>query len=150
MNSRILVVFLLAAFGLHLAWELAVCDPFYVAKRFPMTIAGMLQVTLADVGLSGAIYAIARAGLRSHSWGRQLSVLPLVTMALVGTLLAVAIELHALASERWAYSQAMPLLPGLGVGALPVIQLGLLTVLSAWIGHKSSRSRAKECETHEA
>lgn len=42
---------------------------------------------------------------------------------------AIGIERWALATHRWAYASTMPILPVLGVGASPTIQL----VVTAWI-----------------
>ena len=48
----------------------------------------------------------------------------------VGVLIAVFIELYALNAGRWAYNEYMPIIPILGVGLTPTIQLGLLGYLS--------------------
>lgn len=48
----------------------------------------------------------------------------------IGVLLAVFIELWALNTERWAYNEYMPIIPILGVGLTPTIQLGLLGYFS--------------------
>lgn len=51
----------------------------------------------------------------------------------IGVLVAIFIELHALNTGRWAYNEYMPIVPILGVGLTPVIQLGLLGYLSYWL-----------------
>lgn len=50
----------------------------------------------------------------------------------VGVVVAVVIELYALHTGRWAYNAYMPILPVLGVGLTPAIQLGFLGYLSYW------------------
>ncbi len=48
----------------------------------------------------------------------------------VGILIAICIELYALNTGRWAYNEYMPMIPILGVGLTPTIQLGLLGYVS--------------------
>lgn len=43
---------------------------------------------------------------------------------------AVGLEEWALATNRWVYTEFMPIIPFLGVGLTPVIQLGLLGYIS--------------------
>ncbi len=47
-----------------------------------------------------------------------------------GAIIAVAIEFHALGTDRWAYSSLMPLVPHAEVGLSPFVQLLLLPYLS--------------------
>ena len=47
-------------------------------------------------------------------------------LKLFGIVVAVLIELWALQTGRWAYTGAMPLVPFLGAGLTPTIQLGFL------------------------
>jgi len=51
----------------------------------------------------------------------------------IGLLLAVFIELYALDAGRWAYNEYMPVIPTLGVGLTPAIQLGFLGYFSYWL-----------------
>jgi hypothetical protein len=56
----------------------------------------------------------------------------LIWMALVGGMIAIGIEKWALFNGIWQYTSAMPLLPFFRVGTLPVLQLMLTPVLSAY------------------
>jgi len=47
-----------------------------------------------------------------------------------GAIIAVAIEFHALGTDRWAYTSLMPLVPYAEVGLSPFVQLLLLPYLS--------------------
>lgn len=134
MKTRFTCVFLLAAAALHLVWEFVQCTPFYVAGRFPMTVANMLQVTIADVGLSVVIYGLVALVLRDVAWGTHPSRWGLIAAAVLGAVLAVGIEWHALATGRWDYSSWMPIVPGVGVGLLPVLQLVVGILVPLWVG----------------
>ncbi len=43
-----------------------------------------------------------------------------------GVVVAVTLEWYALGTGRWAYTELMPVIPLLGTGLTPTIQLGLL------------------------
>jgi len=44
----------------------------------------------------------------------------------IGVVAAILLELYALQANRWAYNDLMPIIPILGTGLTPTIQLGLL------------------------
>ena len=50
----------------------------------------------------------------------------------IGVLVSIFIELYALNTGRWIYNEYMPIIPILGIGLTPTIQLGLLGYLSYW------------------
>ncbi|MDV2494792.1 MAG: hypothetical protein RX316_01100 [bacterium] len=52
-------------------------------------------------------------------------------MALAGAGIAIAIEWHTMAWNRWAYHTIMPPIPGLGVGLFPIVQMVVLPLLTA-------------------
>ena len=47
----------------------------------------------------------------------------------IGVAFAIGLERFALAGGRWAYNPSMPVIPFLGTGLTPTIQLGLLSYL---------------------
>ncbi len=57
----------------------------------------------------------------------------LSAMAFTLVLFAIGLELWAIEGGRWAYTSAMPIIPIVGVGLTPVIQLGLLGYVSVLI-----------------
>lgn len=48
----------------------------------------------------------------------------------IGVVVAIAIEMYALQTGRWAYNELMPVIPLLGVGLTPTLQLGTLGIIS--------------------
>jgi hypothetical protein len=52
-------------------------------------------------------------------------------MQLLALATAVAIERLALAAGRWSYSSRMVVVPGLGVGLWPLLQMAMLPPLSS-------------------
>ena len=51
-------------------------------------------------------------------------------MLLVGMILAFAVEMLAVhVLNRWVYVDAMPLLPGTGIGLVPIVQMIVLPAI---------------------
>lgn len=44
----------------------------------------------------------------------------------IGFIISIVIEIYALRVGRWSYNKHMPLIPFLGIGLTPTVQLGLL------------------------
>lgn len=129
-GRRGLGVLVASAFLLNLAWEFGVCELFYVEKLFPQTPGGMLWVTAGDVIMTLVIFVLS---VRVRSRGLRYG-----SAAGWGVLLAAIVELHALRTDRWGYTGLMPVIPPLGVGVLPLVQLALLPVLSIALAERSA------------
>lgn len=141
MTLRFVILSLLASTAIHAVWEFAQCAPLYLEGRFSMSLANMLRVTFADVGLSTLIYGVVALVQRDVAWGLQPKRWALLAAMTIGAGLATGIEWHALSNNRWAYSPWMPTIFGLGVP--PLLQLGAGTVLPLWIGLWGSRMLAR-------
>jgi hypothetical protein len=64
----------------------------------------------------------------------------IVALALLGGLISVGLERTALSAGRWAYGSAMPVIPGLGVGLTPVLQMALLpSLILRFAGSRAAR-----------
>ncbi len=112
-----LLIFVVA-FLLNFAWE-HLHAPLYANYRGgEITDWVLFRATLADAGF---ITAIGLPFLASAWFRRRL---PLAVV--FGLVLAVGIEWWALSTGRWAYGPAMPIVPLLGTGFTPTVQLGLL------------------------
>ncbi len=90
-----------------------------------------LQAALGDGLLVLALYGLGYAFFRRREWILQPGVAGYTLLVLAGMIVAVAVEMHALARGRWAYSAIMPIIPGLGIGLIPVVQMMLLPPLAA-------------------
>ncbi|MDA2917067.1 hypothetical protein MYX64_09555 [Nitrospinae bacterium AH_259_B05_G02_I21] len=92
-----------------------------------------LQAALGDGLLVLTLYGLGYAFFRQRNWILQPSVAGYSLLVLAGMVIAVAIEMHALAWGRWAYNALMPVIPGLGVGLVPVVQMMILPTLIAFL-----------------
>src|SRR5260370_30253544 len=100
------------------------------------TVAALvdLAITLSVVGLG----ALAAGELR---WGMAGRWNVYVAAALLGGACAVVIAWKALESGRWSYSERMPVVPILGFGLWPLVQLCLLLPVSFGIARWWARRR---------
>lgn len=115
--KRLLIIFLIALI-LNGLWENAHAFLYvhymgqHITERILMRAAlfDALCIMLASWPL------LAVSALQKRSW--------LIIVA--GFVFAVGLEWYALATGRWQYTGLMPIIPWLGVGLTPAVQLGLL------------------------
>jgi hypothetical protein len=117
--------------GINYLWEMAQM-PLYRAMPFGELTSWLLcfRASLGDGLIVLLIWGGGVLLFRSPLWFRRVRALPLLYLLAAGALIAVGIELHALAYGRWSYSPLMPLLPLLGVGLSPFLQLLILPWVS--------------------
>ena len=111
----------------HFLWEMLQSFAYEMGPLgVNWVIAYHFLATLDDAGLMVALYAAGWAIHRDPEWIARLGWKDGAWLAGLGAALAFAIETWALARGRWAYTAWMPVIPGLHVGLLPVLQLALL------------------------
>lgn len=119
--KKIFLIFLLS-FILNLIWENL--HSLLYAEYMGGKITGfiLLRASVADALIIALISFpfVFIPRLRGKSW----------LIIFIGVLVAIFIELWALNTGRWAYDGYMPIIPILGVGLTPTVQLGLLGYLS--------------------
>jgi len=92
---------------------------------FPCTLAA-----LGDVAVTLGVYGLGALAAGNWRWGVQGRWNIYLTGALLGGLVATALECRFLASGRWSYNERMPVVPLLGVGLWPLLQLVVLVPIS--------------------
>jgi SAM-dependent methyltransferase len=119
------------AFVLHFGWEAIQCPIFFVHRGYVAGWGGMALASLGDVALTWVLHAVVAGVSRRWRWTRGPWSWGQWAWLLGGALgVAVGIERVALARDLWSYRAAMPVIPGLGVGVVPVLQLLVLTPLT--------------------
>jgi hypothetical protein len=132
------------SFLLHWIWEMAQMPAYKDLAGRPLleTALGCTPATLGDVVISFWMYAIGALAAHSLSWGLQPRWNVYLAVALLGAMHAIWIEQAAMASGRWSYAAAMPIIPRLGVGLWPVLQLLVLPPLTIGMSsHLALRKR---------
>jgi hypothetical protein len=124
------LVFIIAVFS-NLLWELAQA-PLYVGLE-NYNAAVFWHCFVSSLGDGLMILLIVAAGwiaLQRQNWFEHPGVPGYLVMLTTGFLLAVLVEwvgVHVLG--RWQYTQNMPVVPGLGVGIVPIAQMLFLPPL---------------------
>jgi hypothetical protein len=135
------------AFVLNWLWEMAQMPAYteLAGRRWSDTLVPCTVATAGDVGLTFVVYGVGALAAGRLSWGEAKKWNVYAAAAILGALIAIAIEWRAARTGRWSYTEDMPIVPGLGVGLWPLLQLVVLTPLSIWIawwlGKRTARHR---------
>lgn len=123
-----------SAFLFNWPWELAVIPAYREVGGWDWMDAfpHCTTATVGDALVALGVYGVGALASGRVEWGSDRRWNVYLTAAVLGAAAALALEWRALATERWSYSDLMPIVPGLRVGLLPFVQLPLLTPLSFW------------------
>jgi hypothetical protein len=113
------------AFLLNVIWETAQLPAFEGMEQIPFWghLIGGGIATLFDALFICGVYLVLQRARRSPPATYLLA-------AALGSITAIIVEHLALAGGWWSYSDVMPVLPFLGTGLFPFLQLTVLTPLS--------------------
>jgi len=123
------------SFLLNLAWEVWQVPFFRGMTDQPhwLGVKACTQATFGDAGIALAAFWITALFTRTRSWITHPSRWAIAIFIGVGLVATVILEILATGIlERWAYSDAMPRLPMLGTGLLPLLQWLALPPLVLW------------------
>ena len=124
--SRIVILFVVAA-AVNFLWEVAQM-PFYAWQGSVFAAAAhCILPSLGDGIMVLMTYAVGWLVLRRSDWSDRPRALGYMLMLLSGFTSAMLVEwggVHVLG--RWSYAANMPLLPGWGIGVLPILQMLVL------------------------
>ena len=139
--AKQIVLVALTAFILHIIWENAQAPLFDGYISFSQHFYACLIGTFGDVVITLSVYAAIALLKNDPNWIATMNKKDIAVIAAIGLFIALGIEWRALFSGRWAYAEAMPLVPYLKAGILPVIQMTVLLPLSFFIVRRSARGR---------
>ena len=122
---------------LNFPWEMLQAPLFADMRSSPHAAATMvcLQATFGDMVIMLLAYAVVAIHARDRRWMVTANGKQRVLFIAVGLSITVLIESLAtrgLWVSNWTYAPTMPLLPGTGVGLMPVLQWLLLPPLTVW------------------
>lgn len=141
---RMVITIAATAFFLNLIWEV-VQGPLYEGFEYDLkhvsfcalaSVADMLMVLILLFGLN-LIY-------RNVFWITYLSLKRVLILVVVGTVGAIIAEVWHTSQSDWAYADAMPIMPWLGVGLSPVLQFAVLPYLTFLIVNRFIKERDLE------
>ena len=124
------------SFALNWIWEIAQMSAYRTAeKSWGETLFFCTLATVIDVLAVLAIHGAAVFFINRRDWKFYL------TDALLGAVCAVLFEKIAFAFGWWRYDEGMIVVPILGTGLLPFVQLTTLAPVSIWLAAKASGRR---------
>ena len=130
------------ATAVNYAWELAQ-TPLYVGVTFPVAIWHCFVSSLGDGLLVFLIFAAVATVMRSPDWYLHPTTQSYLVMAAAGLVVGLAVEWWGLQiARRWQYSELMPVIPGTGIGAVPVLQMLLLPPAIFWVVRRLAKRGA--------
>lgn len=144
-KSRSLTLFLIRlfvfAFFLNWFWEILQVPAYETMSGFS-TLEKMRICTtasLADASITLGIYVIGAAATRRLRWAINGGWKYYLVFALLGAAAATIIERLALSFDFWRYGEQMPIVPVLGVGLSPFLQLTLLAPATLLLAARKSK-----------
>ena len=125
-------------------WEMLQM-PFFEGMYFsdPNAWLSCFQASVGDVFTTVFIFLVGRLIFGSWSWPHSPGVARITYLVLIGAVIAVTVEIVALKAGRWSYSALMPVVPGIGVGILPVVQLIFLPYLGYVLAFRALSRKKK-------
>lgn len=142
-----LVSFALFAFLLNFVWEM-LQTPLFASMphlpHWPMTLV-CLWATVGDVGIAMIAFTAGAATDKRLSWFKAPSKPASAAYLAAGILLTAVLELHAIGTARWAYSELMPTLPWIGIGAAPFLQWIILPPFVLHLTRRHHSGRRQQC-----
>ncbi len=123
---RTCTILIIVSFVVHFVWESV---HFGLYTNYDHWTRGMPVYVLATVG--DVLYTLGACALvsaikKSYDWISDATFSDYLMLVTLGCLIALFVEYKGLALDRWEYLPEMPLIPILGVGLSPVLQMAML------------------------
>ena len=126
---------LVFSFLLNLAWEYWQVPFFRGMADQPhwLGVKACTLATLGDAGIALAAFWATAILEKDRSWILRPNRLDIATFLGVGVVVTIVFEALATGMiQRWAYSDAMPRVPVIGTGLLPLLQWLVIPLLVLW------------------
>lgn len=135
------VALFVSAFGLNWVWEMLQMPAYAktIGNSWQTKTLVCTAASVIDAVITLGVYGLGARLTGRMEWAMRESRKVYLSFALAGAVCAVLIEKVALAFDFWSYSERIPVLPALGTGLLPFLQLTLLLPLALWIAQRLSR-----------
>ena len=121
-----------ASFVLNEIWEMTQMSSYVETsgRSWTSTLGFCTRAAAGDVGITLGLYASGVLAAGDPGWGLRSRWNIYATLAVLGLAYAALVEHAALAAGRWSYTDRMPVVPWLGAGLWPLLQMTLLPSLT--------------------
>ena len=142
-NRRLIISITIVSFFLHLVWEYAQCIPLFIHGKLEPTDTAMIVATLGDVVLTWIAFLFVSLLSRDFGWvTKKWGIVQWSFLATIALILSVGIELRAVKTGRWAYTDINPLLFG-KISIIPILQLLILFPLTFYFSKKIASKKTR-------
>lgn len=117
------------SFSLNLIWENLQAPLYQGYSNFWQHFLICFVASLGDVLIILFLYFVLAIIRKDIFWIKRIHKNDIVITIILGALVTVGMEKWALATLRWQYASAMPLIPYIEVGLLPVLQMIVLPLM---------------------
>lgn len=132
--SKFIAFSTLTNFVLHLIWEYIQCGPLFVHLNKSPTHLNMFIAVVGDVIIFWVAYLIAALLKDEFRWGIGIvTKLNWLGFGIVSGLISAGIEHIAVVQAMWSYKPLNPIIPGIEISIVPVIQMALLNCVTLFI-----------------
>ena len=123
----------IVSFLLHLGWESSHLSLYGGYEHLSSILPINIWASIGDVLYTlGAVLLVALLKGRLN-WVREATYKDIASLAILGFFIAVFVEYKGLFLNRWHYLEAMPVIPVLGVGLSPILQMIILLPISVFL-----------------
>lgn len=129
----LLTIIALVGFLTNLIWENVQAPLYKGFVNFGQHFKQCLIASVGDMVFVVIVYLIFAGVFRNWYWIQNLTWKSAIPVVLLGGVSAVVFEKLAFSLGYWSYDK-MPVIPILGVGLFPVLQLMILPILSYYLG----------------
>lgn len=132
-------IFSFSIFGFifNFVWEWIQCTPFFIHLGNIPTVSSMVFAASGDVALMLVVFVVVSILAGKLNWFLgNFNSMTLFRIVSASVILAVLVELFALRTGRWTYTEKNPIIPVLGVSILPILQAILINLFSFFISKK--------------
>lgn len=149
MTRRLAAIYLVAVL-VNYSWERAQAQLYVGSAGASIEWWLCLTASLADGLLVLLMFGLGWILFRRQDWFEQPGIPGYLLLVFSGTVLSIGIEWATVYGlQWWAYSDLMPLVPGLGVGVAPLAQMLLLPalifrVVSVWQHRRKLRKTSEQ------
>ena len=130
MKKSKLIILAIIILGLNIVWEFSHYRLYIDLTGIPPT-THLIIASFADLFLVFLIFFIISIFNKSISWIENPHKLDYNIIILFGILIATIIEIYSLSNGRWAYTNLMPTI--FGIGLSPLIQLFTTSIIGLWL-----------------
>ena len=115
---------------LNVIWEFSHFRLYIDLTGIPKT-QHLLIASFTDLILISLIFALNSFNQKSIKWIEKPKWIDYLFIIIIGTAIAAAIEIYSVGNGRWAYTELMPTIFGIGVS--PLVQLFVTGILGLLI-----------------